>query len=69
MIRAVILAATMATLFCLWMDRPAPVKAVQVDYCLNDFRVARKHPLTGEWQYGWGKGYGLCSENDSFHDI
>ncbi len=36
MIRAVILSATLAALFCMWMDRPAPVKSVKVDYCKLD---------------------------------
>lgn len=33
MIRAVILAATFATLFCMWMDKPAPVTVNSVPYC------------------------------------
>ena len=69
MTRALILAATFATLFCLWMERSTPVKSVQTDYCLNDVRIARRHPETGEWQYGWGKGYGPCSEHDAFENI
>lgn len=68
MIRAVILAATIATIITLWTDRPPPAKVVQVDYCINDFRIARKNEF-GEWEYGWGKGYGLCSQHDGFENI
>lgn len=68
MIRAVLLALTAAMLLCLWLDRPAPVKSVQVDYCVVSYRAAAKD------QYGgvhiiWTKGWGPCSELDRYENI
>lgn len=66
MIRLIII--TIAALFWLWLDRPAPSRLVQTDYCLIDYKAAGKD-LFGEWHSAWVKGYGLCSLQDKFFDI
>lgn len=68
MIRAVIFSATIAALLCMYLDRPKPVKAVQVDYCVADKRVAGKDE-NGEWHFAWGKMYAPCDQQDIFRDI
>lgn len=68
MIRAVVLAATFATLIILWADQPAPAKLVQVDYCKIEYKAARKD-FWGEWEYGWASGYGPCSLLDRYENI
>jgi hypothetical protein len=66
--RAILIAATLAALFCLYRDRPRPVKAVQVDYCVIDIPYGAKDQM-GRWHRVWGKGYGPCSELDRFENI
>lgn len=68
LIRSIILAATAVALVCLWLDRPAPVKAVQVDYCVIDYPAAARD-AAGEWHYGWAHGYGPCSLLDRYENI
>lgn len=68
MIRAVILSATIAALFAMWRDRPAPVKSVQVDYCIITERRAIQLP-TGEYLFGWLPGYGPCALQDIYREI
>ena len=68
MIRAVIIAATFAVSYCLWQDQPPPAKVTEVPYCVIDFPVAGKDEL-GNWHYGWGKGYGPCSQQDIYRNI
>jgi hypothetical protein len=68
MIRAVILAATLAALLCLYLDQPTPVKAVQIDYCVIDEHFAAKDEL-GRWHRFWAKGYGPCSRLDRYENI
>jgi hypothetical protein len=67
-IRAIILAAALAALFCIYLDRPQPVKAAQVDYCVIDEHYVAKDEL-GRWVRFWGKGYGPCSKLDRFENI
>lgn len=67
MIRAVILALTAATLICMWLDRPAPIKTIQVDYCWISYRAQAVD------QYGlphvvWTKGFGPCSQLDRYEN-
>jgi len=69
MIRAVILAATIAALVVMWRDQPAPVKDNQTPYCVVDYKAAQRHPLTGEWVVGWAKGYGPCTDQDVYREI
>ena len=69
MIRAVILAATIAALCCLWQDRPKPIASVQVDYCVITYPAAGKDPVTGELMFGWTRGYGPCSLQDEYRNI
>ena len=80
MMRAVILAATIAALICIWGDRPAPSRMAQVDYCVIDKRMASKEyamrggqPLLDEagepiwrWRFEWGELYAPCSQQDRF---
>lgn len=68
MIRAIIFSATVATLICLWQDRPAPVQHVQVDYCWQDVYAAAKLG-NGEWMKLWTKGYAPCSQLDRYEYI
>jgi hypothetical protein len=67
MIRAVIVAATIAALIALWIDRPKPVKSVQVDYCKVTVRAAVKDDA-GEWQFGWAHIYDTCSLLDRYEN-
>lgn len=67
MIRSVIVAATVAALIALWIDRPKPVKSVQVDYCPITVRGAAKDEI-GEWHFGWAQMYGPCSLLDRFEN-
>jgi len=71
MIRAVILSATIAALIMLWTEpTPPPRKVAAVTpYCVIDYLAAMRHPLTNEMVVGWAKGYGPCSEQDSFFFI
>ena len=69
MIRAVIISATIAALVVMWRDVPKPVKDEQTAYCVIDYKAAQRHPLTGEWVVGWGKGYGPCSLQDIYREI
>lgn len=83
MIRAVILAATIATLICMFLDRPPPVQAVEVKYCLQQVYVAQREVLMApdgslvirdgkiveRWRKFWAPGYGLCSTMDRYEFI
>ena len=84
MIRAVILATTIAALICMWGDRPAPSRMVDVPYCEVDKRVAVKEFLVkrdkspildanGEpvwrWHFEWEKRYAPCTELDRYEFI
>ena len=68
MIRAVLLALTIAALFCMWGDRPAPSRMVEVPYCPIEYRAAVKDEL-GAWHFGWAQSYGPCVLMDSFEQI
>lgn len=68
MIRATVLSVTAICVWFLWKDRPTPVKAVQVDYCVIDFKAAAKDPF-GNWQSAWVQGYGMCSLQDKYFNI
>lgn len=71
MIRSILLAATAAALFTLWMHQPdqrkyfpdqaeIPLLEInQVDYCVVDMLFASKMP-DGSYRFGWGNGYGPC---------
>lgn len=63
--RAIILAATIAALVCLWSDRSPPPRMVETPYCVVDYKAAAKLP-TGEWVEFWTQGYRPCSEQDRF---
>ena len=67
MIRAVIVAATIATLVSIWLDQPTHVKPVQVDYCQITVRAAAKDPK-GKWRFFWGDTYGPCSHLDRYEN-
>jgi hypothetical protein len=67
MARAVIISATIAACFCLYLDRPTPVQPTQVDFCVIDFPAAAKDE-NGVWHKGWGRGYGPCSLMDRFEN-
>jgi hypothetical protein len=67
MTRVVILALTVAMLIGMWLDRPSPVKTVQVDYCWISYRAQAVD------QYGlphivWTKGFGPCSQLDRYEN-
>jgi len=68
MIRAVLLALTAAMLLCMWLDRPQPVKTVQVDYCVITYRAAARDQHGG-LHIVWTKGWGPCSELDRYEEI
>lgn len=68
MIRAVIVSATIAALIIGWLERPTPVKSVQVDYCVIDYKAAGKDQF-GNWHTGWAKGYGPCTLLDRYEQI
>jgi len=68
MIRATILALTAAILLCLWLDRPAPVKSVHVDYCVISYRT-KVVDIFGNPRVVWAKGYGPCSLLDRYENI
>lgn len=68
-IRDGILTATVLALIYILDNQPRPVKDALVPYCVIEYKAAQKHPLTGEWVTGWTRGYGPCSEQDSFRQI
>jgi hypothetical protein len=68
LIRAIVLAATIAAIFTMWMDQPAPVKSVETPYCLISYKVAGKDSA-GDWHTGWAYGYGPCSLQDIYRQI
>lgn len=68
MIRAAILAVTAAVLLGMWLDRPAPVKSVQVDYCVISYR-AQAFDQFGIPHIIWTQGYGPCSQLDRYENI
>jgi hypothetical protein len=68
MVRAVLLALTAATLLCLWLDRPTPVKSVQVDYCVISYRALARDQF-GLPHIVWTQGWGPCSQLDRFENI
>lgn len=80
MIRAVLLSATIAALFSMWMHQPdgrkyypgqgeIPLLQIsQVDYCVIDMRFASKMP-NGEYRFGWGDGYGPCYLLDRYENV
>ena len=59
-IRAFILAATIATLLCMWVDRPRPVHAVEVKYCAQ--------PVWNRWGIKIGEMFVLCSDLDRYEE-
>jgi hypothetical protein len=67
MIRAAVLALTAAMLFCMWLDRPTPVKSVQVDYCMITYRAAAIDQR-GDTHIIWTKGWGPCSQLDRYEN-
>lgn len=84
MIRAIIVSATLATLFAMWRDKPQPSHLVQVDYCKVDKRLAVKEflvrrdnsPVLDEsgkpvwrWRFEWAKVHAPCSELDRYENI
>jgi hypothetical protein len=68
MVRAIILALTAATLLCLWLDRPTPVKSVQVDYCVISYRALARDQF-GFPHIIWTQGWGPCSQLDRYENI
>ena len=68
-IRDAVLTATILLLILILDNQPKPVKDEQVPYCDIDYPVAQKHPLTGEWMKGWGRGFGPCSLQDKYFEI
>jgi hypothetical protein len=68
MVRAIILALTAATLLCLWLDRPTPVKSVQVDYCVISYRALARDQF-GLPHIIWTQGWGPCSQLDRYENI
>ncbi len=65
MIRAIILAATAATLITMYLDRPKPVQAVEVKYCPIIEKTAAKDRL-GRWQVFWAEKFGPCDLMDRY---
>lgn len=61
MIRAIILAATAASLLCLYVDRPKPVLAGNVPYCWQ--------PEWNVWEDVVGGRFLPCSEQDTYRYI
>lgn len=68
LIRDLVLTLTILALIFMAANQNPTSRMVQTDYCVIDMRVAGKHPLTGEWIYGWGQGYGPCNQQDKFFD-
>ena len=67
MIRAVILAATIATLLCMWIDRPKPVQAVEVKYCpIAEWRWIE---IAGNRVKLWYDTFGPCVLMDRYEYI
>ncbi len=66
--RAIILSVTIAALFTMWMEKSEPPVKI-VPYCKVYERIAKKHPRTGEWMFGWGEHYGLCDRQDKYFEI
>ena len=67
--RAVLIAATVAMLVCMWMDRPSPpLEYPAVSYCVITYKTAGKDPL-GNYHFGWAKGWGPCSLLDRYENI
>lgn len=82
MARAVILAATIAALICLYLDRPKPVQSVETKYCAQQLYFAQREvlvtpdgapvirdgKLVERWRKFWAPGYGLCSQRDRYEE-
>jgi hypothetical protein len=68
MLRTLIVALTIGVLINLLLDRPAPSRLVQVDYCVVDERVAGKDEY-GVWHFEWAPMYSPCSELDRYENI
>lgn len=63
--------AALTITLSIWMSahQPAPVSDHQVPFCVISMYVAGKNPLTGEYEFGWGQGYGPCSQQDIYRHI
>ena len=64
MIRAVILAATIALIVVGYREQPKPVASVEVKYCPISYWTP--DPFTGKRH--WYESYGLCSEMDRYEN-
>ncbi len=66
--RDLILTVTVLSIIFVADNWPKPVKDNQVAYCVITYKAARKNAL-GEWESGWGQGYGPCSLQDIYRNI
>jgi hypothetical protein len=67
-IRDLILTLTLLAVIFVAAHQPAPVKTVQVDYCVITYRAAGKDE-SGQWHFGWARGYGPCYLQDIYRNI
>jgi hypothetical protein len=79
MMRAIVLSATLAALFTLWMQ-PEQRKYYPgqgeiplivndpIDYCWITFKQAFQDKF-GIWHFGFGPGYGRCELLDRYEDV
>lgn len=68
MIRDLILTVTILCIVYIAAHQPPPVKTVQVDYCVIEYKAAAKDRF-GIWHEGWARGYGMCRYLDRYENI
>ena len=66
--RDFILTLTILAIIYTASHQPPPVKDNQTPFCVITERVAQKD-MFGNWQFGWGQGYGPCSLQDIYREI
>lgn len=66
--RDLILTLTILSIIFIADHWPKPVRDNQVPYCVIVERVAQKDRF-GNWQTGWGQGFGPCSLQDIYRQI
>lgn len=64
-IKAILIAFSVATVICAFIDQPIKIKPVQTDYCWISYRAAARDQFGGI-HIIWTKGWGLCSQLDRY---
>ena len=67
MIRAILITFALSVLIYAYLDRPKPVKSVQVDYCMISYRALARDQF-GLPHIVWTSGFGPCSLLDRYEN-